>query len=95
MAELISIQHIIFSEKTKRKSKKSQRYKTMYIFSFPSEGTTHPINHRASLKSTEATTAKEPFERLPNLTTANQTFSSSEFYIVNVQLIAVLSVVIV
>jgi len=53
-AEVISIQHIISSEKTKRKSKKSQGYKPVYIFSFPSEGTTYPINHRASLKSTES-----------------------------------------
>ena len=51
----------------------------MYIFSFPSEGTTHPINHRASLKSTEATTAKEPLERLSNLTTATQTFSCAVY----------------
>jgi len=58
MAELIS--NISFRvKKTQRKSKKSQGYVQDCVHIF-SKGTTDPINHRASLKSTEAT-VKEAF----------------------------------
>jgi len=47
-------------KKLREKKKKSQGYVQDCVHIF-SKGTTHPINHRASLKSTEAT-VKETFE---------------------------------